>query len=883
MTFRHSIVAHGRLAQRNLRLEAARGRLHGRQIMTFEALASRLAGGFSTAIDDEKLRDALQKVLPETELGELDRIKLLPGMVDAAAGTLRKIWRSGIDIQERAGDHPRLSSVAKLEEAVLARLPTSTMRPVDLVSVGMRRLGHAKALFGDIEIVGITELSPCWRPLLHALAAHTPVRWIAGPRPVPSWLDQNVVEIERSDRKSPTVIAISASTAYHEVIEALRWARRLIASGVAKPAEIGIAAAIPSEYDDDFLAVRSDSNLDLHFVHGIKVTATREGQTVAALADILVRGVSQTRFRRLASLVGNKGGPFKKLPDGWAKVLPSNAPLSTPESWKRFLVGLTDTDWSDGVNHASDLREIVGLLEKGTTNAAETGEALLGGQALTIWRKALLAGPAASLGATIDALRQGDGLEGSVCLAWMPASELAAAPRKHVRLLGLNSLRWPRGTSEDRLLSDHVIPTRKLDPLPPGAADRRDFETILATTESDVVLSRARRDRDGRLLGRSPLLQGQPSETYIRRNAVPIHAMSETDRVLARPTEFMSARQAVSAAECWRNWHRAELTPHDGVVRPDHPVLLAILNRTQSATSLSALLRNPIGFVWKYGLHFRAPESSEEPLVLDNLDLGNLIHGILDQALRAIEATGSLSAASPAAIASAIEIAAGEIATEWESERTVPPKMIWRKTLEDAREMAKRALAYRENSIPGAKSYCEVPFGGSERKSDGAVPWDTKKIVKIPGTDFRIAGYIDRLDLSGDRRQALVRDYKTGRTPKEEIVLNGGRELQRCLYAFAVKALLGEIAVSASLFYPRDLTDLRLADSDSILAEIADYLRFSRVSLIAGNALVGKDTGGDYDDLSFALPANPKAAYLGRKLLTATARLGDAARIWEAA
>ena len=39
-------------------------------------------------------------------------------------------------------------------------------------------------------------------------------------------------------------------------------------------------------------------------------------------------------------------------------------------------------------------------------------------------------------------------------------------------------------------------------------ADRRDYETILATTADTVVLSRARRDSDGRLLGRSPLLAG---------------------------------------------------------------------------------------------------------------------------------------------------------------------------------------------------------------------------------------------------------------------------------------------------------------------------------------------------------------------------------------
>ena len=75
---------------------------------------------------------------------------------------------------------------------------------------------------------------------------------------------------------------------------------------------------------------------------------------------------------------------------------------------------------------------------------------------------------------------------------------------------------------------------------------------------------------------------------------------------------------------------------------------------------------------------------------------------------------------------------------------------------------------------------------------------------RIPGTGFKIAGYIDRLDISGDGRQAMVLDYKTGRVPKDSIILDGGKELQRCLYAFAVKALLGgDVEIRASLLYPR--------------------------------------------------------------------------------
>ena len=870
---------------RELRLEAARGRRHGLQIMTFEQLAARLAGGLAQPVDDDALRESITAVLPETALGELDGIKALPGMVGAAADTLRKAWRAGVDLQARGGEHPRLQSIASLEAAVVDALPPAMMRPADLVAAARARLEHAPALFGPIEIVGITELSPVWRPLLHALAGHVPVRWIAGPRPVPDWLDGETIEIVREEARTPEVSAVSAATAYHEAVEAMRWARQLLASGRAEPADIAIASATPADYDDHLLALRADASLDLHFVHGVKVTASREGQAAAALADILLRGLSQTRMRRLNTLLRGNAGPFADLPEGWVRILPADAPLSSAEAWTRAIDGPMARRWPDRKDHGPALATIVELLSQGIEAAEEAGETLLHARVRTIWRRALAAGPAASLDLTLETLKQDDGLDACVSACWMPASALAASPRRFVRLLGLNSARWPRTMAEDRLLSDHIVPTAKLDPLPVAAADRRDFATILATTESEIVLSRARRDEEGRLLGRSTLLLGvEADEAYLPRNRVPACAFSETDRLMARPAEFGALPQARAASDCWFDWLRAEITPHDGAVRPNHPLIHAILERTQSASSLRMLLRNPLGFVWRYGLRWDAPESGDDPLTLDALAMGDLVHQTLDRARRTLEMDGGLANASDQRIAAAVDGAAAEVAREWESDQAVPPPVIWRRTLDEVRALGSRALAFRDGDLAGACAYGEVPFGGMEPKSDGAIPWDAEAPVAIPGTDFRIRGHIDRLDVSGDGRQAVVRDYKTGQAPKKDIVLDGGRELQRCLYAFAVKALLGKrVAIAASLLYPRDELDLRLEDPDAALGTLTGHLQAARASLTSGGAVMGEDTGGAYDDLAFALPANAGAIYRPRKEHAATALLGDAAKIWDAA
>lgn len=877
---RSTLVVHGRLAMREGRLAAARDRRHGLQVMSFEQAAVRLAGGFVRPIDDESLSAAIQAVLPATPMGELESIKSLPGMIDAAAGTLHKAWRAGMDLAARAVDHPRLEAIARLEAAVLGQLPAGMMRPVDIVAAATGRVGHAPAIIGPMEIIGLTELSPCWRPLLRALTAQIPVQWTAGPRSVPAWLEGTGVAVSRAPAQTPEISAVSAATAYHEAIEAMRWARRLLASGVS-PSEIAIATTSPAEYDDHFLALRADANIDLHFVHGVRTVTTREGQAAAALADIVVRGLSQSRLRRLAALCRDTG-PFEVLPEGWLRVLPADAPLSTTGAWNRLLARLTPEDWPGGTDHAAALRTAVETLAKGPDAASEIGDVFLKGRALAIWRKALLAGPAASIDATLQTLKRDDGLEACVSVAWMPASALAASPRRFIRLLGLNSSRWPRGLAEDRLIPDHIIPTSVLDPLPVNLADRRDFETILATTAAEVVLSRARRDSDGRLLGRSPLLAGHGDETYLRRNATPVHAFSETDRLMARPQEFAADPQSIGAQGCWRDWRQSQITPHDGLVRADHPLVLAILSRTQSASSLRRLLRNPLSFVWVYAFGWREPHSTAEPLVLDPLGTGDLVHMVLDRALRDLEAGDGLASAGAETVEAAVARAAQAVAADWESERPLPPAVIWGRSLEDARVMAGRALSYGDDVLPGARAYGEVPFGGSAPKSDAKTPWDASTPVTIPDTGFNIAGYIDRLDISGDGKRALVRDYKTGRPPRGDIRLNGGRELQRCLYAFAVKALLGDdVAISASLLYPREPVDLQLDDPEAVLAEITGYLSAARTSLAGGAALQGPDTGGDYDDLAFALPANASATYYKRKMAAATERLGEVAQVWE--
>ena len=66
-------------------------------------------------------------------------------------------------------------------------------------------------------------------------------------------------------------------------------------------------------------------------------------------------------------------------------------------------------------------------------------------------------------------------------------------------------------------------------------------------------MSFSRRDVEGRLLGRSPLI-GDIKEIYLSRGRIPDHAASESDRLLARPSEFQNRPSPCPAWACWQDW-----------------------------------------------------------------------------------------------------------------------------------------------------------------------------------------------------------------------------------------------------------------------------------------------------------------------------------------
>src|SRR5262249_1162298 len=117
---------------------------------------------------------------------------------------------------------------------------------------------------------------------------------------------------------------------------------------------------------------------------------------------------------------------------------------------------------------------------------------------------------------------------------------------------------------------------------------------------------------------------------------------------------------------------------------------------------------------------------------------------------------------------------------------------------------------------------------------------------------------------------AQITDYKSAKPPpkKQRIALGQGRELQRVLYAMAVKTLLPEVkTIVARLIYLADdpaKFELRADELDTAIPEATTYLVHAVGILRSGRIAPRSEDDPLYDDMRLALPAD-RESYLRRK------------------
>jgi hypothetical protein len=872
-------VIEGSLAYQMRRAAAARANECGLQIFNLPQLAARLVGGFVVPITVEQLDLAIQRALEKGGFDELEGVRHLPGITRAVSRTLRKVWDADVDLEMRQAGGVRIRELALIQERVRCLLPSAMMLPRDLRDAALARIHHAAPLVGPVTIERLSFIAPIWRPLIRALTETVSVEWHVPIQAQTDWFTGSLVPI-KSTGSGPLATVVSCADPRHETIESLRWARQLISSGKARPQEIAIASAGTAAWDDHFYASVADAGFRLHFVHGVPALATRDGQRAAALADLLLHGLSQSRVRRLVSLCRGEGGALGELPEGWMSLIPRGAALARVEDWRRAIsTAVLDDASLAGMQAAIPILEV---LAKGIAAAQEASELLLRGRSAQLWQTALRTGPPDAVEFALQSARFPSENDPADSIAWCSARDLATAPRPYTRLLGLTNRSWPRRSGDDSILPSHVLAASEFDVDPQAKADRRHFEAIIAGAAHEVVLSRSRRSAQGSRVGRSPLLQDRP-EMSLSRARVPEHAWNEADRLMARPVDAAKIGRIQSANACWTSWHKEHLTPYDAQFSAEHPAMRRAIDRVQSATSLRRMLQDPMGFVWRYALGWRSPQDREQPLSIAPDAFGKLVHELLRRAVDSLEPRPGYARASDQEIENALENAARVVRDAWPLEGPVPPSLLWKNTVDYAASLALVGLLRKEIAETATRSWTEVPFGQPVGFVAGRdLPWDPTAPVSVPDTPIRLRGTIDRLDLRTAPAAVRVTDYKTSEPPKNaaHITIGRGSELQRALYGLACRQLLpGDPQIVARLLYLRgEQSAHRLHDLDGAIEKIGAFVNVVVAMLMRGSSAPGPNSFERTNDLRLALPASP--GYQRRKRLAFGKASESIARLW---
>jgi hypothetical protein len=250
------------------------------------------------------------------------------------------------------------------------------------------------------------------------------------------------------------------------MIEALRWARQLIVSGRAKPQEITITSASVDAFDDYLRTLGAECDAPLFFAQGHMALSNHAGQQAAALAELLLRGISQDRVLRAVRFLGPENTELKGLPEGWDRMLNPSAPLLRLEHWDYEVERVRS---EKQVDLRPTLLAFVRDVDRGLPRAEEVGERWLRGIARQIWRRALAEGPPSALATTLERVRVTDEAEATASILWGPAAVACTVPRRFVRFVGLSSRGWPRTIQDDPLLPEHILGHRLAEyTIPPG-------------------------------------------------------------------------------------------------------------------------------------------------------------------------------------------------------------------------------------------------------------------------------------------------------------------------------------------------------------------------------------------------------------------------------
>jgi ATP-dependent helicase/nuclease subunit B len=361
--------------------------------------------------------------------------------------------------------------------------------------------------------------------------------------------------------------------------------------------------------------------------------------------------------------------------------------------------------------------------------------------------------------------------------------------------------------------------------------ERRTFHRALSQATERLILSYPRADartgrermpslffvaaasaREGRTLGLAELeaivaeddLGVLPADDTLdrsERDRVRVRAGSE-EAVAAIASSSVPFRQSRRAAE--RRWRRGQLTEYDGLVGELPAELQSRLDPVTSgwpvsASRLATFSRCGFMYLLQCVLHLDPVLEPEERKRLEPLERGSLFHQVAERFLRERRDRGEL----PLTASAANEARLLELADEALDGLVAgsPPRftLLWER---ERRKFRQGMLGWLKREIEDGRStplHFEVCFGPALEPAEGEP--HRKEPLEIPlgdGRLLRVSGKIDRIDRRADG-SLVVRDYKTGRAPRDEGgTYRGGQQLQVPFYVLATTEMFPGHRIAAA-------------------------------------------------------------------------------------
>jgi len=431
---------------------------------------------------------------------------------------------------------------------------------------------------------------------------------------------------------------------------------------------------------------------------------------------------------------------------------------------------------------------------------------------------------------------------------------------------------------------------------------RRDFHRAVSQATERLILSYPRADprtgrermpslffvaaasaREGRPVGTADLermaaeddIDALPLEDAVDRSERDRHRVraggEDAARTIAAGSSFFRQSRLSSKAR----WSR-QLTPYDGLVAfsPRDGVEADIAatvrrkldpitaERGISASRLAAFSRCGFLYLMQYVLRLEPAREPEERKRLDPLERGSLFHEVAERYLRERRDRGELPVQDTPQMRERLIALADERLNALVAGSPPRYTVLWDRVRAQFHagvlKWLAREAATRDGAVP---AHFEVGFGLGRDNAPGEP--HRKEPLEIDlgeGRILRVSGKIDRIDRRPDGTLVL-RDYKTGKAPKDENGLfRGAKQLQIPFYILAAGAIFpGQRVVEALLDYVDGGRQVALDPASVQGAEFGQLLR-GLLDAIADGLFVQEHTACTWCDYTAACGPAPLLA-----------------------